>query len=95
MISFEFTERDRELLSEARRQANLAAKYARDLRVTKIVCCHMNIPKQPDAPMFGPCLMPLSRKPVVTRSSMPCSIWKIGTAAFRFASIDIRSAIPY
>jgi acyl-CoA dehydrogenase len=30
MISFEFTERDRELLSEARRQANLAAKYARD-----------------------------------------------------------------
>ena len=30
MISFEFTERDRELLSEARRQANLAAKHARD-----------------------------------------------------------------
>ena len=30
MISFEFTERDRGLLSEARRQANLAAKYARD-----------------------------------------------------------------
>ena len=30
MISFEFTERDRGLLSEARRQANLAAKHARD-----------------------------------------------------------------
>jgi acyl-CoA dehydrogenase len=30
MISFEFTERDRQLIEEARRQAKLAAKYARD-----------------------------------------------------------------
>ncbi|MFT4117170.1 acyl-CoA dehydrogenase family protein [Bradyrhizobium sp.] len=30
MISFEFTERDRQLIDEARRQAKLATKYARD-----------------------------------------------------------------
>jgi acyl-CoA dehydrogenase len=30
MISFELTDRDREILNEARRQARLAAKYARD-----------------------------------------------------------------
>ena len=51
MISFTFTDRDREILEEARRQAEIAIRYARDFESgTEDAMLPTNYPKAREAP---------------------------------------------
>ena len=86
MISFAFTERDEEILEEARAQARLAAQIRARFRARRgqVAAARLSRSGGP-ARHQGAAARRTRPKRAAPRSSTPCSIWKIGAAACRCA----------